>query len=200
LVEPYNIFSYTFATMAYGQLAKATGNKEYEQITIATFEKILSKLDNPKDQWNKAHKGTRDLKNFALPMIICNLALEIEHLLGEDFMEKTIDNMINEVMNVFYRPELGLVVENVTFDGKLSDSFDGRLINPGHAIEAMWFIMDLGETSETSGIDTTGNRYCSENAEIRLGRKVWRYFLFYGSQRLSASTTRMGPKTMVGTC
>ena len=145
LVEPYNIFSYTFATMAYGQLAKATGNKEYEQITIATFEKILSKLDNPKDQWNKAHKGTRDLKNFALPMIICNLALEIEHLLGEDFMEKTIDNMINEVMNVFYRPELGLVVENVTFDGKLSDSFDGRLINPGHAIEAMWFIMDLGE-------------------------------------------------------
>jgi len=40
LVEPYNIFSYTFATMAYGQLAKATGNKEYEQITIATFEKF----------------------------------------------------------------------------------------------------------------------------------------------------------------
>ena len=24
------------------------------------------------------------------------------------------------------------------------DNFNGRLLNPGHAIEAMWFIMDLG--------------------------------------------------------
>jgi N-acylglucosamine 2-epimerase len=37
-----------------------------------------------------------------------------------------------------------LVVENVNSDGSLSDSFEGRQITPGHAIEAMWFIMDLG--------------------------------------------------------
>ena len=29
LIEPYNIFSYTFATMAFAQLAKASGDKEY---------------------------------------------------------------------------------------------------------------------------------------------------------------------------
>jgi 5-(carboxyamino)imidazole ribonucleotide synthase len=41
---------------------------------------------------------------------------------------------------------LGLIVENVTADTEeLSDSFEGRVLNPGHAIEAMWFIMDLGE-------------------------------------------------------
>jgi len=37
-----------------------------------------------------------------------------------------------------------LIVENVNSDGSLSDTFDGRLMNPGHALEAMWFIMDLG--------------------------------------------------------
>ena len=145
LVEPYNIFSYTFASMAFGQLGLATGNKEYEQIAKITFEKILSKVDNPKGKWTKAHPGTRDLKNFALPMILCNLALEIEHLLDKDFLAKTIETCIHEVIDVFYRPELGVVIENVTLDGELSDSFDGRLVNPGHAIEAMWFIMDLGE-------------------------------------------------------
>jgi len=145
LVEPYNIFSYTFAAMAFGQLGLATGNKEYEQIAKITFEKILSKVDNPKGKWTKAHAGTRDLKNFALPMILCNLALEIEHLLDKDFLAKTIETCIHEVIDVFYRPELGIVIENVTLDGELSDSFDGRLVNPGHAIEAMWFIMDLGE-------------------------------------------------------
>ena len=78
-------------------------------------------------------------------MILCNLALEMEHLLDEAFLQETMEACIHEVMDVFYRPELGLVVENVTADGELSDTFDGRLINPGHAIEAMWFIMDLGE-------------------------------------------------------
>jgi len=147
LVEPYNIFSYTFATMAFGQLSIATGNKEYADIAKKTFDIILSKVDNPKGRWNKIYPGTRDLKTFALPMILCNLALEIEPLLDPEFMQKTIDNCIHEVMDVFRRPELGgIIVENVLVDGnKLSDSMDGRLVNPGHSIEAMWFIMDLGK-------------------------------------------------------
>ena len=146
LVEPYNIFSYTFATMAFGQLSLATGNQEYADIAKRTFDIILSKVDNPKGKWNKAHSGTRALKNFALPMILCNLSLEIEHLLDEEFLRKTMETCIHEVTDVFLRPELGgIIVENVNLDGSLSDTFDGRLINPGHAIEAMWFIMDLGE-------------------------------------------------------
>lgn len=86
LVEPYNIFSYTFATMALGQLSLATGNQEYADIAKKTFDIILSKVNNPKGKWNKLYPGTRDLKNFALPMILCNLALEIEHLLDENFL------------------------------------------------------------------------------------------------------------------
>ncbi len=60
-------------------------------------------------------------------------------------VQQTIQRCIHEVMNVFYHDEYGLVLENVDADGSFSDSFDGRLLNPGHAIEAMWFVMDLGE-------------------------------------------------------
>lgn len=146
LVEPYNIFSYTFATMAFGQLSKATGNAEYAEIAKKTFDIVLAKHDNPKGKWSKASPGSRSLKSFSLPMIISNLALEIEHLLDEDFLQQTIDECIHEVMDVFRRPELGgIIVEHLNTDNTLSDSFDGRLINPGHGIEAMWFIMDLGK-------------------------------------------------------
>ena len=146
LVEPYNIFSYTFATMAFGQLSLATGNQEYAEIAKKTFDIILSKVDNPKGKWNKLHPGTRNLKGFALPMILCNLALEIEHLLDEDYLVKTMDTCIHEVMDVFLRPELGgIIVENLNADNSLVDCFEGRQVTPGHAIEAMWFIMDLGK-------------------------------------------------------
>ena len=145
LVEHYNIFSYTFAVIAFGQLSIATGNKEYADIAKRTFDVVLSKVDNPKGKWNKAAPGARSLKSFALPMILCNVALEIEPLLDDDFMQRTIDTCIHEVMDVFYRPELGLIVENLSTDGELVDCFEGRQLNPGHAIEAMWFIMDLGQ-------------------------------------------------------
>ncbi len=110
LVEPYNIFSYTFAAMAFGQLSLATGNQEYADIAKKTFDIILSKVDNPKGKWNKLHPGTRNLKNFALPMILCNLAMEIEHILGKDYLEQAMDTCIHEVMSVFYRPELGGII------------------------------------------------------------------------------------------
>ncbi|WP_020597559.1 AGE family epimerase/isomerase [Spirosoma panaciterrae] len=143
LVQPYNIFSDCFATMAFGQLSLATGRDEYAHLAESTFRQILARRDNPKGAWNKAVSGTRPLKNFALPMILCNLALEIEPLLDKPLVEQTIDECIHEVMTVFFDPDLGLIRENVTPDGRMSDSFEGRLLNPGHAIEAMWFSMDL---------------------------------------------------------
>ena len=90
LVEPYNIFSYTFAVIAFGQLALATGNREYADIAKRTFDIVLSKVDNPKGRWNKAVPGSRALKTFDLPMILCNVALEIEHLLEPSFLKETI--------------------------------------------------------------------------------------------------------------
>lgn len=68
-------------TSVFGQLYKATGKGEYAEIARTTFESILERKNNPKRHWSKAVEGTRPLKNFALPMILCNLSLEIEHLL-----------------------------------------------------------------------------------------------------------------------
>ncbi|MFV0591432.1 MAG: AGE family epimerase/isomerase [Draconibacterium sp.] len=145
LVQPYNIFSDCFATMAFGQLSKATGNDEFAAIAKDTFQNILKRSDNPKGEYNKLVADTRPLKGFSLPMIMCNLALEIEHLLAPELVKSTVEKVLHEVMEVFYQPDSGLILENVNPDGSFSDSFEGRLLNPGHAIEAMWFIMDLSE-------------------------------------------------------
>lgn len=146
LVQPYNIFSNTFACMAFAQLAKATGNEEYAQIARRIFGRILERRSNPKGQWCKAYPGTRPMKDFALPMIICNMALEIEDILEDkSVLEQTIDTCLHEVFDVFYKPELGCMLENVSsVDGSPVDCFEGREINPGHDLEALWFMMNLG--------------------------------------------------------
>jgi N-acylglucosamine 2-epimerase len=143
LVQPYNIFSDCFAAMAFGQIYKATGEAEYAEIAKVTFDNILKRRNNPKGKYNKTVSETRPLKSFSLPMILCNLSLELEHLLPKSLVDDTIKEVLHEVMEIFYQPDPGLILENVNPDGSFSDSFEGRLINPGHGIEAMWFVMDL---------------------------------------------------------
>lgn len=145
LVQPYNIFSDCFASMAFGQLYMATKDDRYAEVARITFHNILKRSSNPKGIYSKTFPGTRPLKSFSLPMILCNLVIELQPLLDEKIFRDTIVQGIDAVMNQFYQKDLGLILENINPDGSRSDSFDGRLLNPGHGIEAMWFIMDLAE-------------------------------------------------------
>ena len=143
LVQPYNIFSDCFGALALGQMAVATGDDEAADLAVRTYRNILRRQDNPKGQYNKRVPGTRPLKGFALPMILSNLALELADVLPADEVEQTVDTSVHEVMDVFLDADRGLVYENVAPDGTHVDSFDGRLLNPGHGIEGMAFILDI---------------------------------------------------------
>lgn len=143
LIQPYNIFSDCFAAMAFGELYKATRNEEHREIAFRTFNNIIKRHDNPKGKHNKAYPGTRPMKSFSLPMILCNLSLIMEDVIGTEQVNQNIEPLIREVMEVFYDSGSGLILENVAPDGSFVDSFEGRLVNPGHINESMWFMMDL---------------------------------------------------------
>ena len=143
LVKAYNIFSDCFAAMAFSQYALASGDEKIKELAIKTYFNILKRKENPKGNYEK-NTGEIPLKGFSLPMILSNLVLELEDILDPKEVEKTINFSVNEVMNVFLDEASGLVFENVLPDGSHHDSFNGRLLNPGHGIEAMWFMIDIG--------------------------------------------------------
>ncbi|MDX1364788.1 MAG: AGE family epimerase/isomerase [Arenibacter latericius] len=153
LVQPYNIFSDCFAAMAFSQYAKATGDEVVRELAKQTYYNILKKKDNSKGVYEK-NTDVRPLKGFSLPMILSNLVLELEDVLDNDEIERTINFSVNEVMDVFLQKDSGIIYEFVNPDGSLSDSFNGRLLNPGHGIEAMWFMIDIGaRRNDTELID-----------------------------------------------
>ncbi|MFC1582234.1 AGE family epimerase/isomerase [Planctomycetota bacterium] len=154
LVQPYNIFSDCFAAMALSQYGLACGDEEAQETAVRTYNNIIKRQGNPKGRYNKIVPGSRPLKSFALPMILANLSLEMEHLLPPEKLEIRIDACLDEVMHVFLDPERGLPYEFVTPDGSYADSFEGRLINPGHGIEAMWFIMDIAARRDDNALLT----------------------------------------------
>ncbi len=145
LVQPYNIFSDCFAAMAFSQFALATKDAAARQIADETYRNILRRKGNPKGIYSKAVPGTRTMASLALPMIIANLTLELEWLLDADTFNRAIESCLTEVFGLFLDESTQLLREQVGPDGAQLDCFEGRLINPGHGIEAMWFIMDIAE-------------------------------------------------------
>ncbi|AUT03432.1 N-acylglucosamine 2-epimerase [Nostoc sp. CENA543] len=143
LVQPYNIFSDCFAAMAFSQYALASGEEWAKDVALQAYNNVLRRKDNPKGKYTKAYPGTRPMKALAVPMILANLTLEMAWLLESETLEGVLASTVQEVMGDFLDQERGLMYENVAPDGSHIDCFDGRLINPGHGIEAMWFIMDI---------------------------------------------------------
>ena len=160
LVQPYNIFSDCFAAMAFSQYARANCDSNAKTIALEAYNNVLRRQDNPKGQYNKAYPGTRPMKSLAVPMILANLTLEMDWLLTTDHLESVLDQTVHAVMEDFLDTESGLVYEHIAPDGSAMDCFEGRLLNPGHGIEAMWFMMEIGQRRRdtaliTRAVDTT---------------------------------------------
>jgi N-acylglucosamine 2-epimerase len=145
LVQPYNIFSECFGAMAFAQYALASGSDEAAVIARQAWEVIQQRRSNPKGPWSKIVPGTRPMVSCALTMILSNLVLEMEHLLEHDEVERFIDDCVTTVMGRFVDPDSGLMYEHIAPDNSHPDTFEGRLVEPGHTLEAMWFMMTLGE-------------------------------------------------------
>ena len=149
LTQPYSIFSDCFAAMAFSQYALAlpasNEQSQAKEIALQAYENVLRRKENPKGQYSKAYPGTRPLKALAVPMILANLSLEMDWLLAGDRLETVLKSTTDEVMQDFLDRDRNLLYEHVSPAGEFIDCYEGRLINPGHGIEAMWFLMAIAE-------------------------------------------------------
>ena len=181
LVQAYNIFSDCFAAMAFSQYALASGDDEVKELAKKTYFNILNRIDNPKGKYEK-NTGTRQLDGFSLPMILSNLVLELEAVLDPGEVEKTIGYSIHQVMEVFLDKKTGLIFENVLPNGEQHDSFNGRLLNPGHGIEAMWFMIDIGARKNDQALINKATQTILNILEYSWDKKFGGIFYFLDSK------------------
>ena len=139
------LFTETFGVIALSEYARATGDTQYLARARALWELTLHYHDNPDLLPPKFIPGTRPAKGHAMPMIlIATTQMLRKH--GEDPMyEALIDRCMHEVLEHFLRPDEKALLETVGPNGERLDSPEGRCVNPGHAIETSWFLMDEGE-------------------------------------------------------
>lgn len=136
------VFSETFAILGFAAYSRAFNKPEYAQKAFELLLKVETLLST---EGALIPKFERLSRSFGLPMILLNTVQELRSALPERAEELTrrIDGYLTEIETYFVRPEMKIVVEQCNMDGSLDlDHFEGRQLNPGHAIEGAWFILN----------------------------------------------------------
>jgi N-acylglucosamine 2-epimerase len=137
-------FSESFAAIAYAADYRATGEARSAEQARRLFE-LFTDWNFTAGLMPAKFTDTRPMIGLAPRMIAIVTAQELRDDLGEDpCWTRWIDRCIGEIRELFVKPELRVVMESVAPDGSIVDHFDGRLLNPGHAIEGAWFILREG--------------------------------------------------------
>ncbi len=150
------IFTETFAAMAYAAYSKASGDKTAGLIAKELFDIIIRHITQPGLAEPKVYPGTRKMKGLGIPMILIVTAQVLRETINLPECDQWINWSINQIKNDFMKPEYKVVMENVGPNGEFVDHFDGRMITPGHAIEAAWFILHEAKFRGDSGLLETG--------------------------------------------
>ncbi|MBD16439.1 MAG: N-acylglucosamine 2-epimerase [Planctomycetaceae bacterium] len=148
-------FSESFASIAYGELAKATGDDQFAEKARQTFKRFVDHNLDPQGVEPK-FTDVRPLKAIGFPMITIVTAQELRVSIDLPEATEWIDRSIESICRDHLKPDIECVMETVGPHGEMSDHFDGRTLNPGHAIEGAWFIMHEGKLRGDSELINTG--------------------------------------------
>ena len=148
-------FSESFAAIAYGELFKATGEELYAEKARRTFQGFIDHNLDPKGVVPK-FTDVRPMKGLGFPMITIATAQELRDSINLPNAGEWIDRSIETIRRDHLKPDIQCVMETVGSNGEIIDHFDGRTLNPGHAIEGAWFILQEGKLRGDSDLVKTG--------------------------------------------
>jgi len=153
IYQQRKIFSECFSIMALAEFARAS-----EQPQLLKEAKLdLENVWDWAQDWTKVgrpqYSGQTPAQSLAVPMILLNLIAEVAE---EDTpaYQREVDDCIHRLRRHIH-PETKTVYETVTPEGQLINSSEGRLINPGHAIEAGWFLQHWAQHLQQPALSET---------------------------------------------
>ena len=136
-------FSESFMVVGSAELYRATKDVKYLNSARKTFDTMLKVKNGVIKTEPKFNPDVVNCIALASPMILlitCQILRDIDTEKTE-YYNQIIKDSIAEI-KLHYHPERKAVFENVNTDGSAPSGSRGRLVNPGHSIEASWFLMD----------------------------------------------------------
>ena len=138
-----SIYADGFAIYGFTEFARATGNQHAVQLARETCTNVQRKLSQPGSYPTDPLPIPPGAKAHGISMIFSLVFAELGEFLNEPAITDAGVRHADEVMEVYRRPEFKRLYEFARLDNTLMETPPGRVVNPGHAIESMWFMIHI---------------------------------------------------------
>lgn len=135
-------FSETFAAIGCAEFYKATGESRAWELAEQYFETAYKIYKNPTLTVPKFYPENAPYKALSPAMILLSTAQCMRSVGGEKY-NRIAKEMTDEIITGGFLRENALL-ETVSVDGEYVNTPTGRVVNPGHSLEAAWFLMSEG--------------------------------------------------------
>lgn len=151
-------FSETFAAIGCAEYFRATGKEDALKKAIMYFDVAYDCFTGIRKTEPKINPENLKAKALSPVMIMLSTAQTLRSITKSEKYDKICKECLDEILYDGFLKDKALL-ESVSDTGEFVDSPNGRIVNPGHSMEAAWFIMAEGII--------TGNA-----AAIKAGKKI----------------------------
>ncbi len=151
-----SIFADCFIVIGFAAYASMMKDPDCYQRATHLYKNIKHRIDNG-DFRTDPYPVPDGFRSHAIPMILLNVSQELADAAentgstgtGEWYRDSI--RYMNDIMENFYQPEQ-TVKEFLPMDVSLENTVICRHLNPGHAIESMWFVIHTARKIDRSDI------------------------------------------------
>ncbi len=141
-------FSEAFTALAFARCGALDGDLGLERRAVELFAGLEARSQRFAP---KSDQETRPTRGLALPMIRLHVGHELAACLPAERFEEAGVDLEGELESAVaairgqWSEEHGVLLETSAPEGGPAAGFEGRTLNPGHAIEATWFLLHEAE-------------------------------------------------------
>jgi len=136
-------FSETFAAIGCAEYYKATGDKAVLEAAERYFQVAYECFTDVRKNMPKTNPENCNMKALSPVMIMLSTAQTMRSISNEERYARIAEECLKKILNDGFLTEKALM-ESVSADGEFVDTPSGRVVNPGHSMEAAWFLMMEG--------------------------------------------------------
>lgn len=136
-----SIYSDCFVVYGLSEYCRAVPDHNLLALARETFESIRQRVEAPDFAETAPYQLPPNRRNHGVPMILTEVAGQLARTTGDAAIAAAADDYAGRVMNHFVRPARRCIVEFLDRQYQEVSAPEGTFVMPGHAIEAMWFVM-----------------------------------------------------------
>lgn len=136
-----SIYADCFVVYGISEYCRAALDSAVLETAQEIFWRIYRRVQEPDFHETAPYTLPSGRRPFSVPMLLTLVADELAQTTADAALERIAEESAATVMNRFVRPPGQWIFEYLDPDYNELPPNEGTLIIPGHAIEAMWFVM-----------------------------------------------------------